>query len=164
MATNRDKALASRRTFFKVAGAAGTAVATLGAARDALALPLPGPKAKPKGFIGGKFPKGPVLASGRVLGANDRLLIGHVGVGGMGTGHLGHYQQHAKEWNTQSIAVCDPYSPRMERAKSMILGDNPEARSIQTEKDYRRLLDNKDIDAIIVATPEHWHCQVGVHA
>jgi predicted dehydrogenase len=158
----RSKGRANRRTFFKLAGAAGLAAGAIG--RSAEAAVLPTPHANPKRFIGGRFPKGTVMAKGRVLGANDRVLMAHVGLGGMGTGHVTDFKKQGKDWNAQSIALCDVYSVRVERAKGIVLGESLEATSVQTEKDYRKVLDNKDVDAVIVATPEHWHCEVAVHA
>ncbi len=153
----------NRRDFFKIAGAAGVVAGSLKAG-DAEAGALPSPKANLKKWSAGKYPKAPVMAKGRVLGANDRVLIAHVGLGGMGTTHVKDMVKNAKDWNVQPIALCDPYSARLERAKGVILGDNPEATAVQAEKDYRKLLENKDIDAVFVSTPEHWHCQIGVHA
>jgi predicted dehydrogenase len=56
------------------------------------------------------------------------------------------------------------YDARLERAKGIILGDNTEGATVQAERDYRKLLDNKDVDAVLIATPEHWHCEIAVHA
>ena len=157
----------SRRGFFKVAGAAGLAAGAttvVGGADEAAAGSLPSPRANIKKFAGGKFTKPPVLAKGRVLGANDRILVGHVGVGGMGGHHVKDLKENGKAWNVQSIAISDVYDVRLEKAKATVLADNPEGVKVQAERDYRKLLDNKDIDAIIVATPEHWHGQVAVHA
>jgi predicted dehydrogenase len=153
----------SRRTLFKLAGAAGLAAGALGRTGAAEGA-LPTPHARPKRFLGGKFPRGTVMAKGRVLGANDRLLLGHVGLGDMGTVHVKDFKKQATEWNAQSIALCDVYSVRLERARAIVLGDNPEAASVLADKDYRKMLDSKDVDAVIVATPEHWHCEVAVHA
>jgi predicted dehydrogenase len=154
----------SRRDFFRLAGAAGLVAGALGAAEDAVAGPLPAPKANLKKFTGGKFPKAPVMATGRVLGANDRIVVAHIGVGGMGNGHLQNIKKNAKEWNIQQAAVCDVYQPRLERARGKLMDGEAEAVTVMAEKDYRRILENKDIDAVIIASPEHWHCQMGVHA
>lgn len=67
-------------------------------------------------------------------------------------------------WNTQSIALSDVYTKRLDMAKAIIQEGDPEGAAIQMEKDYRKILENKDVDAVIVATPEHWHAQIAVHA
>jgi predicted dehydrogenase len=153
----------SRRDFFKMAGAAGAVVGTLSSS-DALAAPLPAPRANPKRFVGGRFPKASKSAKGRVLGANDRIQIAVIGVGGMGNGHLQNLLKNKKDWNIQPMAISDVYVPRIDRARGKILEGDPEGVTVQTEKDYRRILENKDVDAVIVATPEHWHAQIAVHA
>lgn len=155
---------ASRRDFFKIAGAATALVGGLTASEEAFAGPLPAPKANLKKFSGGKFPKAPTLAKGRVLGANDRVNIGFIGTGNMGGTHVKNLAKNAKDWNVGPIALCDVYTPHLDRAKGFVVGDNAEGVTVQLEKDYRKVLDNKDIDAVFVATPEHWHCQIGVHA
>ena len=70
-AENEKLTSTDRRGFFKVAGAATVIAGTLAKSEEALAGGLPAPKANPKKWIGGKFPKGPVMAKGRVLGANE---------------------------------------------------------------------------------------------
>jgi predicted dehydrogenase len=161
---NLPESGASRRGFFKIAGAAGLVAGTLANSEEALAGSLPAPRANLKKFTAGKFPKAPVIAKGRVLGANDRINVAHIGVGGMGNSHLQNFKKNGKDWNTQSIAVCDVYNPRIERGKAKLLEGNPEGVTVQTDKDYRKILENKDVDAVVIATPEHWHCQIAVHA
>lgn len=170
MKRGKNEMSTSRRGFFKVAGAAGAIAGSLAKSEEALAGSPPVPKADTKKFIGGKFPKGTVMAKGRVLGANDRVNVGHVGLGfppggaGMGAAHVNNFKKLAKQRNTASIGLCDVYSDRLEKAKARVLEGDPEGITVQTEKDYRKLLENKDIDAIIIATPEHWHCEIAVHA
>ncbi len=83
----------------------------------------------------------------RVLGANDRIRVGMIGVGDRGTDLLG--QIHSVH-NVELIAMADVYSRRREQAKNKVPG-------IQTFDDHRRVLDMKDIDAVIVASPLHCH-------
>src|SRR4051794_32687093 len=97
-----DRRGTSRRGFFKLAGTAGVLAGSLGRASASPAESAPPtPKANTKKFQGGKFPKPRLLAKGRVLGANDRILIGHVGLGNMGTAHVNDFHKQQKEWNTQ---------------------------------------------------------------
>lgn len=84
-----------------------------------------------------------------VLGANDRVRVGMIGVGGRGEELL---KQVLKLPNVELVAIADVYSRRRDAAKQM-------APSIQTMDDYRRLLDMKDIDGVIVATPLHIHAR-----
>jgi predicted dehydrogenase len=93
---------------------------------------------------------------GRVLGANDRIRLGVVGTGGRG-------QYLMKEINTtvggiEWVAVCDVYSVRRDQAATLAGG------GVKTYNDHRELVAHKDIDAIIVATPDHWHAAVAVDA
>ncbi|MEI6913757.1 MAG: Gfo/Idh/MocA family oxidoreductase [Armatimonadota bacterium] len=96
------------------------------------------------------------LASSSVLGANDRITIGVVGVGNMGGGHLGHLMTRSEIYNTKVLAVSDVYQKRLNRAKDVCKGDG--------YIDYRRMLDRKDIDAVLIATPDHWHAKIATDA
>ena len=87
------------------------------------------------------------LSPARVLGANDRVRVGMIGVGGRGQELLKQVQQVP---NTQLIAIADIYSLHREQAKQMAPG-------IDVLDDHRRLLERKDIDAVIVASPLHIH-------
>lgn len=84
----------------------------------------------------------------RVLGANEAITLGFIGVGGMGTGLLNIFKGFD---DVRVAAVCDVYEPHMLRAKEQA-GSSPE-----TFGDFRKVLDRKDIDAVVVATPDHWH-------
>ena len=87
--------------------------------------------------------------STKVLGANDRVRVGMIGVGDRGNDLLG---QVIKVSNVELVAMADVYSRRRDQAKSKVPG-------IQTVDDYRRLLDMKDIDGVIVASPLHIHAR-----
>src|SRR5258708_7203198 len=136
----------SRRTLLKGAAAAFAALGTSGTISPLLAADdIPTATADPVKFAGGPLPKGTVLAPGRVIG-----------VGGQGFGaHVKGLKAKAAENNLELIACCDLYTPRLERARKEMTVDG--APPVQAEKDYRRLLDNKDLDAVVIATPEHWH-------
>jgi len=85
----------------------------------------------------------------RILGANDRVRVGMIGVGNRGQDLL----KEAKAVpNVDLVAMADVYSRRREEAQKMAPG-------IQTFDDHRRLLDRKDIDAVIVASPLHIHAR-----
>ena len=82
-----------------------------------------------------------------VLGANDRIRVGMIGVGDRGNDLLG---QILKVNGVEVVAMADVYSRRRDQAKSRVPG-------IQTVDDHRRLLDMKEVDAVIVASPLHIH-------
>ena len=84
-----------------------------------------------------------------VLGANDRVRVGMIGVGGRGTELLKEVLQVP---NVQLVAMADVYSHRRDAAKQM-------APEIQTFDDHRGLLDMKDLDGVIVASPLHIHAK-----
>jgi len=83
-----------------------------------------------------------------VLGANDRVGIGLIGAGGMGQADL---RDFLRTGQVDCVAIADPYEPHLDDAAAMTLG------KAKTYKDFRRVLEHKDIDAVIIATPDHWH-------
>lgn len=85
----------------------------------------------------------------RVLGTNDRVRVGMIGVGSRGQDLL---EEVLAVPHTQMVAIADVYSRRHDEAKKMAPG-------IFTFNDHRRLLDRKDIDAVIVASPLHTHAR-----
>lgn len=99
------------------------------------------------------------LAPAHVLGANDRIQIAHVGLGVQGYGaHTNLFKENASSYNTQQVAVCDLYVRRQRKAAEKIGG--------LAEKnwylDYRKLLERKDIDAVVVATSDQWHAPIAI--
>ena len=90
-----------------------------------------------------------VLPTAKVLGANDRVRVGMVGVGDRGTDLL---NQVLNQSNVELVAMADIYSRRRDAAKSKVP-------SIETYSEYRRLLDRKDIDGVLVASPLHIHAR-----
>ncbi len=99
---------------------------------------------------------GAAAGYGRIVGANERLRIGVIGCGGMATGHMRGLLRTKEEDNTEIAAVCDVYQPRLEAAAKITSG--------KPYKEYRALLENKDIDYVLIATPEHWHYQMTMDA
>jgi predicted dehydrogenase len=83
-----------------------------------------------------------------VLGANDRVRLGIIGVGNRGDQLIDAFLPHK---DAQFVALCDVYEPYLEAAREKVGGD------AKVFKDYRKMLDENDIDAIIIATPDHWH-------
>src|SRR5437899_5721473 len=91
---------------------------------------------------------GPRLASARVVGANDRIRVGVIGTGGRARGLM---RQLKDLPGAQMVAVSDVYEPRALEAAE-IAGGGP-ARHL----DYRKILDDKEIDAVLIGAPDHWH-------
>lgn len=89
----------------------------------------------------------------RLIGANDRLGVAQVGVGGQGNVHVDNILHNSKDWNVEYVAICDIYSAHRENtAKKIGLSDS------QTFVHYADMLDSvKGIDVVWVTTPEHWH-------
>src|SRR3954453_21059098 len=87
-------------------------------------------------------------SAGRALGASDRVRVGFIGLGNRGDQVLSAFLEHK---DAEVVAVCDIYQPYLDFASKKI-GTNPEQ-----FRDYKKLLARKDLDAVVVATPDHWH-------
>jgi predicted dehydrogenase len=88
-----------------------------------------------------------MFAPGRVLGANDRIRFGLIGAGGRG---MDIFKAALRAPNTQAVGVADVYSRRLDDVKAIVP-------AIQTYTDFRRLLEDKSIDVVLIATPQHQH-------
>ena len=86
---------------------------------------------------------------------NDQLQIALIGAGGMGNGDA---DTASSLPGVKLVAACDLYDGRLEAAK------NKFGKDIFTTRDYREILQRKDIDAVIIATPDHWHKDIAVDA
>jgi len=97
-------------------------------------------------------------AVSRALGANARINIGFIGCGGMGTHHIRRYKQLSNDpkLNIAVVAVCDVYEPRLQRAR--------ELSGARAFHDYRQMLQMKNLDAVLIATPDHWHAKMSIDA
>jgi predicted dehydrogenase len=93
-------------------------------------------------------------SSARVLGANDRIRAGTIGIGGRGWLLTGRF----KEFGAEMAAVCDLQEPRI------AAGLKQASTGAKAYTDYRRLLEDKSLDAVIVAGPDHLHSIHAVHA
>ncbi|HEV2233542.1 MAG TPA: Gfo/Idh/MocA family oxidoreductase [Terriglobia bacterium] len=88
-----------------------------------------------------------IYPSSRALGANDRVRFGLIGCGGRG---LADFRAALRSPNAEAVAVADVYTRRLDEAKKL-------APRVKTYADFRRLLDDKTIDAVLIATPQHQH-------
>ena len=125
----------NRRSFLKVAGAAATAETLLGS-RTHLLAEVQSEPATP-------------------VAANDHIQIALIGAGGQGQGDTKVALQVP---GVKLVAVADCYDGRLEHSKELWGND------LFTTRDYSQILERKDIDAVIVGTPDHWHKQVAVDA
>ena len=95
------------------------------------------------------------LADARPSPPSERIRVGCIGVGGQGNGNLGKLRAHV-------VAVCDVDALHLGKAKERLeKAKNPPCAAFG---DYRRLLDDKGIDAVVVSTPDHWHAKIVVDA
>jgi predicted dehydrogenase len=98
------------------------------------------------------------LFTGRVKGANDRIAVGFIGLGAMGSGNLGYAM---KTPDAQPVAVCDVYQPHLERAEAAAKKGGFQVKAL---KDFREIIADKSIDAVCISTPDHWHAYMTVES
>ncbi|MEE8256727.1 MAG: Gfo/Idh/MocA family oxidoreductase, partial [Acidobacteriota bacterium] len=91
-----------------------------------------------------------------VLGANERFRMGVIGCGIMGSAHIDALLGMKDSDNVEVGAVCDVYQKHREAAAAKT-GADPYAR-------YEKLLARKDLDGVVIATPEHWHHRMAIDA
>lgn len=109
----------------------------------------------------------PLVLSQRAVAANDRLTLGFIGVGTMGRGHLG---AHLGRKDVEVVAVCDVVKERLDSAAQMVEKKYADRKKdgawkgVKSFDDYRKLLADKSIDAVVIATPDHWHAITAVSA
>jgi shikimate 5-dehydrogenase len=90
----------------------------------------------------------------RVVGVNERVRLGLIGAGGRGRQVASHFIRQ----NVDLVAVADVYGPHLQRGLK-IAGPNATGYD-----NYRKLLEDKAIDAVLIATPDHWHAQMTIDA
>ena len=95
---------------------------------------------------------------GSVVGANNRLQVAYIGTGGQGMAHVNIQKANAAANNIVQVAACDLSDHRQQDAKAVI-GAN-----CKLFKNYEELLAQKDIDAVTIATVDHWHCKTAIAA
>ena len=105
----------------------------------------------------------PTVLPARVFGAtapSRRVTTGHIGVGGQGGGLLGGFLGLPQ---VQVIATCDPLKSRREQAAQRVeshyatQSDRGSYKGCQAYNDLREMLAREDLDAVVIATPDHWH-------
>jgi predicted dehydrogenase len=138
----------SRRDF--VQGAAALAVPTL------LAASAPAQEKKPA-----------PAADKKATAPSERITLGFIGVGTMNRGHLGHFLGQS---DVQVLAVCDVDTNRRNHARETVeqryaeKTKSGEYKGCEAYVDFRELLARKDLDAVVIATPDHWHAIPAIEA
>ena len=94
--------------------------------------------------------------TGKVIGANDRINVGVIGCGGRGTYVAKEFAKAGETKNARIAQVCDVYQKRA--------NVNAEAHNVKGTLDFHDILNNPDIDAVLVATPDHWHAPIAIAA
>lgn len=127
MASNVKPTKVDRRSFLSSLGAAGTAV----------------------GWTAKSY--------AQILGANDRICVGFIGVGGQGGSHLAAFNNLKSKQNLEAVAVADCWKSRADDGAAKVGARHALA-------DYRHVLDKPEIDYVTIASPEHWHAQMTIDA
>jgi predicted dehydrogenase len=103
------------------------------------------------------FAASKAASSGRVIGANDRINVALIGCGGRGSAVSNEFKKLGDTThNARVAAVCDVYQKRLSQRKAALGCDG--------SLDYREILSRSDVDAVIVATPDHWHARIALEA
>jgi predicted dehydrogenase len=94
------------------------------------------------------------LSYSRVMGANEKIRLGVIGAGERGTGDMGNFQ---RDPTVDVVAVCDIWGDHIDRALLR-------AKQAKSFSDHRKLVENSDIDAVLIAVPDHWHVPIAIDA
>jgi len=96
-----------------------------------------------------------------VQGANSAVRVGVIGCGGKGSGHARHLKGLKDSMNVRVTAVCDPDTTALERQKKTFADSKIK---LNTYTDVRKFLEDKELDAVVIATPNHWHTLAAIWA
>jgi predicted dehydrogenase len=96
------------------------------------------------------------LAAASAQGAGDRIRIGVIGTGGRARGLMANLK---KLPGNEMVAICDVYEPRLLQAAEIVASP-----AVTKVSDYRRILDDRGVDAVVIGTPDHWHKQIALDA
>src|SRR5262245_1507833 len=108
-------------------------------------------------------------SAGRVLGANERIGVAFLGAGGRCQAHIKVLNQlHREQGGVAAVAVCDVWDGNDKVKRGLYYsadkcGLKP-ADKAHVTKDYRRLLDLKEVDVVCIASPDHWHAKMVLDA
>src|SRR3954466_13365625 len=93
------------------------------------------------------------------VAASDKIQVGFIGLGRQGTSRLNEFMRHP---DVVAAAVCDLDTTHLEAASAAV--EKTQGHKPQQFHDFRKLLERKDLDAVMVATPDHWHALPAIHA
>ncbi|WP_254512006.1 Gfo/Idh/MocA family protein [Anatilimnocola floriformis] len=96
----------------------------------------------------------PLFVPRSAWGANERVVTGHIGLGGQGRGNLGPFISNC-------AGICDVDKDNAAKAAKMV---EDKGGKCEVYGDYRKMLERKDIDAVVISTPDHWHALTTIHA
>jgi len=94
-----------------------------------------------------------------ILGANERVRVGFIGIGLIGKRHLLDFLAQS---DVEVAAICEVYEPRLREGIATV--EEKSGKKAEGFKDFRRMFDRKDIDAVVVSTPDHWHALLTILA
>lgn len=104
---------------------------------------------------------GLALGSTRSVPPSEKVTFALIGCGGMGRGNLADFVRLP---DFQCVGLCDPDPHQVEQAIKDLEKRNLSTNKIQVERDFRRLLERKDLDCVIISTPDHWHAYILIAA
>jgi len=107
------------------------------------------------------FSKEPFAIFKNKISPSDQLNIGAIGINGMGWSNL---SAAVKIPGVNVVALCDVDKNVLDKRMADLAKMNVDTTKVKTYGDYRKLLEQKDIDAVIIGTPDHWHALIMIHA
>ena len=99
-----------------------------------------------------------VLKASKKISPNDKINVAAIGINGMGWTDITNV---IKNPQTQLVALCDVDKNVLDKRMAELAKQNIKP---VTYGDYRKVLDDKNIDAVVIATPDHWHCKIMIDA
>ena len=102
-----------------------------------------------------------VAAASKAVAANDKLTMGIIGVGSPQSRSLQIYNKVKGFKQIQFTSLCDVDARHLARAASLLKEDGYQ---VSAHKDFRRLLDDKDLNTVLIGTPDHWHALIAIEA
>ena len=98
------------------------------------------------------------LSAAKRVAPSDKIRVAAIGINGMGWSDLTAMLKHPE---AECVALCDVDKNVLDKRVNELKQKNV---NVTAYSDYRKLLENKDIDAVIIGTPDHWHCKIMVDA